>query len=394
MIWGETPPPIDERSLGIGAGWEPVYDDPDKGLVYRSDESRFQPFGLGDLPDAFDFAPYLIDGISSPQSTQVHLGEYKSGKTFVELDQNLHIAAGRQWQGRDVEQGAVAYCFGEGQAALARRLAAAVSHHGFARDLPFVGIPTVPKLYDDGDIGDFIDVLKRRQEALGQPFAKVSIDTVMRATAGQDLNAQADVSKMWDQAERIGRELGGCCVSLVHHPGKDTSRGALGSVVFNTNADTLIELTKGDDGPTLEVKLQKDGEAGAMFPLKLVKVEIGKDSRNGNPIHSLAVEGREGGAPAAKIEKLTDRMRVVLKALTGLCLDIGQPLPRGLDLPDRLRGVSVDAFVDRVREDRLIDGDPKHVKGKLDKTIDSLESRGLAARKQGWIWPIYREGKV
>ena len=51
----------------------------------------------------------LIKGMIEREQTSLIFGESGSGKTFLALDRDLHIAAGLDWFGRKVTQGGVVY---------------------------------------------------------------------------------------------------------------------------------------------------------------------------------------------------------------------------------------------------------------------------------------------
>jgi hypothetical protein len=78
-------------------------------------------------------------------------------------------------------------------------------------------------------------------------------------------------------------------VLLIHHSGKDESKGARGWSGLRAAADAEIEISRYTDHRVATVTKMKDGEDGAEFAFKLARVELGVDS-DGDAIASCVVE--------------------------------------------------------------------------------------------------------
>ena len=61
-----------------------------------------------------DKTAVLVDDIIDEGAFSVMYGASGSGKSFVMMDIDFHIAMGRPWNGHDVRQGPVAYVAAEG----------------------------------------------------------------------------------------------------------------------------------------------------------------------------------------------------------------------------------------------------------------------------------------
>jgi AAA domain len=97
---------------------------------------------------------YLVKGLIPRVGLVIVYGAPKCGKTFLVTDVMLHVALGRDYRGRRVEQGAVIYIACEGEGGLAGRLEA------FRRrcltpddktDPPFFLLPTRLDLVKEGE---------------------------------------------------------------------------------------------------------------------------------------------------------------------------------------------------------------------------------------------------
>jgi hypothetical protein len=69
-------------------------------------------------------ATYLIKGLLPRSGLAVFWGPPKCGKSFVAFDAAMHIAIGREYRGRRVQQGTVVYCALEGGGGFAARVEA------------------------------------------------------------------------------------------------------------------------------------------------------------------------------------------------------------------------------------------------------------------------------
>jgi len=89
-------------------------------------------------------------------------GQSNSGKTFFMSDLSLHVAAGKQWCGREVAHGAVIWLAMEGAYGISNRIAAWREEKGIdASTLPFAVVPTALNLLDPAaDTENLIQTIK------------------------------------------------------------------------------------------------------------------------------------------------------------------------------------------------------------------------------------------
>lgn len=84
-------------------------------------EIKLIPFGEIELDDELE---YLVHGLIPRDGLTVAWGPPKCSKSFIIYDLMMHVALGRQYRGRHVEQGAVVYCAFEGGRGFKKRVAA------------------------------------------------------------------------------------------------------------------------------------------------------------------------------------------------------------------------------------------------------------------------------
>lgn len=224
-------------------------------------------------------AGYAVKGLFQRRSYAEAFGAPGEGKTFVMLDIAYHVAAGKPWMDRKVHAGPVLYLAYEGTGGLVKRAQALRQHYGH-EDVP---------LFICGAAFN-LRAPEGRQE-LGRILAElpakpvmIVIDTFARALMGGDENSAQDVSA-FNQAIQALIDSTGACVVLVHHTGKDKSKGARGSSALNAALDTEVQI---DDGRVTATK-QRDMEAGEPIGFKLVPVMVGVDE-DGDDVTSCVVE--------------------------------------------------------------------------------------------------------
>jgi len=103
----------------------------------------------------------------------------------------LHIAAGRDWHGKRVEQGAVLYIALERKKLVERRAIAFRETYDLS-NLPFAIMGGVHDFRDPRTATRIVEIAKQVEEATETPLRLICIDTLSRALCGGDENASKD----------------------------------------------------------------------------------------------------------------------------------------------------------------------------------------------------------
>jgi RecA-family ATPase len=218
--------------------------------------------------------PHLIRGLIDQQSVVITYGESNAGKSFIALDRALHIATGKPYLGRPVNQAAVAYIATEGGYGIQFRIEAWCKKHGVdAATLQFTLVPCPVNFLGKGDIGDLVGVLKRDEEELGQRLGLIVVDTLNRTLAGGDENSSVDMGRFVRVIDHL-RETFKSTIDVIHHTGKDKLKGARGHSLLRAAADSEFEV---DKNGTISNTKQRDMEHAADTYFRLEKVELGTD---------------------------------------------------------------------------------------------------------------------
>jgi RecA-family ATPase len=139
------------------------------------------------------------------------------------------------------------------------------------------------------------------------------IDTLARVMAGGDENSTKEMSAFVRNCDLI-REATGCTVLLVHHTGKDKTKGSRGSNALLGAVDTelMVEANK------VWSTKQRDAEKAAPISFALETVDLGVDA-NGRPQAGVVLKQ----TAAAEFEaRLNENEKTLLEAFDKLLLGL------------------------------------------------------------------------
>jgi hypothetical protein len=208
-----------------------------------------------------------------PQTEMVMMyGEPGCGKSFLALDLAAAIAEGRQWRDMDVRQGAVVWIAAEAAGSVRNRARAYAKGYDTTLD----NLP----LWIIGDTPDLSSVEHVKALAAGiKPVAPrlIVIDTLAAASGGANENSGEDMSVIMAACRALNK-ITGATILLIHHSGKDKSRGARGWSGIKAAVQTEFEIGLNGDGEReLRIAKQRDAEAGMRMTFRLTAVDVGDD---------------------------------------------------------------------------------------------------------------------
>lgn len=279
----------------------------------------------------------LVKGVLHPGETGMIYGDSTAGKTFVGIDLGWHVALGIDWHGRRTKQAPVLYVCLEGVEGFRKRMLAAAQVHGdpgkwFARLKLHVSLVKSEAGVQGAE--KIIEAALLQAKETGQPPGIIQIDTLARATAGDDENAVSDMMAFVEKrAGEIARRTGGAVV-VVHHENKQG--GLRGSSSLRGAFDAMLRVERfsqdADAGRRVVAEKVKDDDEGPLFDFKLRVVELGRDNDD-LPVTSCVLET---SAPTAKATptKETEGQKALREALeAAVAAGKGMPHPDGKDAP-------------------------------------------------------------
>lgn len=222
---------------------------------------------------------WRVKGVLPETGVGAIYGPSGSGKSFLGFDLSLAIALGKPWFGHRTASCSVTYIILEGEAGLRNRVQAWEAHSG--ADIPdgFKAMTQPFQLAEHAQVEEL--------GALLPSGGVVVIDTLNRAAPGLDENSSKDMGDIIAGMKRLQEVTGGLVV-VVHHTGKDTSKGLRGHSSLFAALDGAIEVERNATSRSWSAAKVKDGEDGKQVPFKLQVVDLGIDA-DGDMITSCAV---------------------------------------------------------------------------------------------------------
>ncbi len=243
-------------------------------------------------------APWLVKGLLPRQGIAAIYGPSGCGKSFLTLDMLGAIGRGDMWFDYKTTMTPTIYVCLEGVQGLAQRIKAYMSEVGSLGDMRIIETP-----YCLVDLNDEAALLECIGNA-GLSGSVIVFDTLAQATPGLDENSGEDMTRAIAACQRIQAETGGLVV-LIHHTGKDSSRGLRGHSSLIGALDAAIEVAGGKDGSPRKWSSSKvkDGESGKEYPFELRRVVLGIDEE-GDEISSCVI------SPSESAGEIVSRVRV------------------------------------------------------------------------------------
>jgi hypothetical protein len=279
----------------------------------------------------------VVKGIIPRSGLVVVWGAQKCGKSFWTFDLLMHVALGRAYRGRRVQQGGVVYLALEGGSGFSRRVEAWRRCHGYRGPAPFhlIGIPI-------DIIADHVVLIADIRAQTTNPSV-VCIDTLNRGLNGSE-NKDEDMARFIRAADAIHGAFG-CVVVIVHHCGVARSRPR-GHTSLSCACDAQIAVERKDNGSIIaKVEHMKDGEAGATVASRLERVELVPD-RDGDMMTSCVIVPTEAAA-AQQSPKLSATTKLAYDLLRTFTATEGKPPAPGDSIPAAARAVSAITWRER-----------------------------------------------
>ena len=245
---------------------------------------------------------WLVESIVPKRSFVALYAPPASWKSFISLDLAEAIATGRDWMGyRIPKKGAVLYICGEGHGGMGARVKACKIQNKSPDGANLYIIRAQLNLRSSPE--DFAELLKAINELIAQidePLELIILDTLMRMSGGGfNENSSEDMGAFITQAGKL-QEIYDCALMVIHHSGKDVTKGLRGHSSLLGAVDTELEIQRLDSvinsadssivgNAILTVSKQKDGADSIQIGIEIMLVEIGNSPLSFEMTTSLAI---------------------------------------------------------------------------------------------------------
>lgn len=301
---------------------------------------------------------WMIRGLLPQAGLAALFGASGSGKSFLTLDLSASVASGIfEWYGMRVTQCPVTYCVLEGEAGMGKRVAAWEKYN--RQKMP----DTLRFVAQQFDLTNPTDIEELALAICGAGGANglIVLDTLNRAAPGSDENSSKDMGVIIANAKALQERTGGL-VLLVHHTGKDASKGMRGHSSLFAAMDCVIGVVTGE-GMSWTVAKSKDDITGTLHGFRLEQVVVGEDEEGSDITSCVAVSTAPPFAQRGS-KKLGQNQQIARDVLRDLFNNN----------PDRLLityGAAYDAVAD------AMDVEPKRKRERAKKTIATLARYGM-----------------
>jgi len=282
---------------------------------------------------------WLVESIIPKKAFVALYAPPASWKSFISLDLAEAIATGRDWMGYKIpKKGAVLYICGEGHGGMGARVKACKIQNKSPDGANLYIIRAQLNLRSSPE--DFAELLNAINELIAEidePLELIILDTLMRMSGGGfNENSSEDMGAFITQAGKL-QEIFECALMVIHHSGKDVTKGLRGHSSLLGAVDTELEIQRLDSvinsadasivgNAILTVSKQKDGADSIQIGIEVVLVEIGTSDlgfeittslaiRNNQEIAGSNPKGRKNNAGNGENQRLEmDSLMKVIKA--------------------------------------------------------------------------------
>lgn len=293
-----------------------------------------------ELPDVE--TQWLITNLIPAGGLAALYGKPGTFKSFVALYVAAMVGSGKSVFGNDVIQGDVIYVAGEGGSGLKARKDAATKAHDIRDTRVHFLRSQLDLRSDDADREALLTEIDR----LDLKPVLIIIDTLSRAFAGGNENASEDMGKFIAHLTVIQLRLN-AAVLIIHHTGKDETRGQRGHSSLHGAVDAELEVQKlsepGDEDRRGQITItkMKDGEDGLKFQYRLEVVQLSMIDASKTSLAVFPLDENEELKQRRK--PLTGHRKTSFEALKQVIAESGsmRELPK---IPDDRRIVTVTAW--------------------------------------------------
>lgn len=325
---------------------------------------------------------WLVKDMLPAKSFSAIYGKSGAGKSFFAMYLAAMVAAGREAFGCSVEQGDVVYLALEGGAGLRRRRDALMQRYNLPDDLPVHFVKAQMNLRSSlDDLNALIEVIRERNI---KP-AVIFVDTLARAYAGGEENSSAEMMQFVSVMAALQDALD-CTVCVVHHTGKDESRGMRGSSALLAAVDAELELTRISDDeaeePVCTVKStkQKDGMDGLSWSFRLDLMHVSQIDPDAT---SLVVHPLNEAHEPKRKKRMSVNQQKALDALKMAIEEQGKKV--GLDqIPADKSVVQLEVW--RTYFDAMSHLEGDSARRTFDRAVKDLGQSGQISMWAKWCW--------
>jgi len=269
--------------------WDPI--PPKEPNTPKSFPKRYKLLSGSDIANE-PLKEWAVKGIFPIQGISAVYGPSGSGKSFLCIELAAAIQEGKPFFDLKTKQTDVIIIGLEGESGYKVRYDAWKNIN--VRNIPFKTVLRQSfNVTIDKDVADLAEAVPKG--------CVVIIDTMNQSAPTIDENASKDMGSVIRGLKQLQTLTKGLVI-IVHHTGKNETRGLRGHSSLHAAMDAEIEVQGDPESPKKSFKTTKvkDGAAGKSFPFELIPIDLGEDE-DGEPITSCYVKP----TPSFELRKTT-----------------------------------------------------------------------------------------
>ena len=345
-----------------------------------------------DPVDEFLVDNHLVEGLIAFGDIAVLYGAAKTGKSFLAVDLGVALSNGEVWFDRSINTAKVLYWAGEDFKGLIARQAACTRHKGACGvfsigDNPFSLAPS--KTADTLDALANVLRYELAPSRLEDPsdYSKLPlvliIDTWAMLTASMDENSGKEMSAAMTALKELQVRVAN--LTIIHHAGKDGSRGMRGHSSLLAAVDVAIEVDRSSKGlgrwTVRKARRTPTGDTG-QFRLKQMALPASELSAAGVRMETCVIEQVDGIAENCQLSEKAIQALDRLKLLEGG--NAGKPCEAAP------QGVAVETTVFKAHlKETIFDQPSEDARRKAaDRAVTQLINAGKIGRLDDVVWTV------
>jgi hypothetical protein len=364
--------------------------------------NTFEPIHFNNWQLDIEPKEFLVDRLIEKSSIIIFYGPPKSMKSLLMVDLMVSLVEFKSWCGRKIPMPAnVLYAAFEDIKELKLRTICSNEYKltekaeryynnqcGIAGPPPNIFEPSFAEAL--GHLCYIDSTIRSEGEPPYSPRVLI-IDTLALAMSGVgDENSSAAMGKVIDTLRRI-RDFG-ITVIIVHHSGKDVSKGLRGHNSLEAAADSVYSVTKKPTSDFVKIKheLQRNGPVGEvfLFERKTGVLKIKKDIEEKEVLVSY-LDYIENSSETEKENTLTKPQILVLNSLQRLLKTDPTNVGAMFGLAEDHLAVSYSLLAEDCKHQNMAPNGKSlaSVTKAIKRAIEGLVESSLVAEKNGFIWP-------
>lgn len=330
---------------------------------------------------------YLIDGLIESGSINIFYGQPKKGKSLVLGDLAVSISLGNKWP-RDATtaKSLVWYLAYEDPEGIERRAKVTFQEKFYSTQQPrnflYSLMKSPPNIFSSL-FEEAVELwLYEHNDSLRHVIV---IDTLAMAMAKLgDENSSSAMGQVIDALRRL-RNLG-CTIFIIHHSGKDTSKGLRGHNSLEAAADSIFLVEKKLDSNVISIKRtqHRNGPGGEKFNFEIKTATLNCNSSEQIPY----LEFKEYSDASTPADKVTAREVKVLNITEELLKTDPVNIRSVFGLQTDLLAIQLS----QIEEAFIAKAIAPQAKSKasqrkaLKRVLDSLVQKEMVHQQDGFYW--------